>query len=93
MKIIKKNWKNKLELKRYQNKRLKDIKIEVERNRYGNISKEDKQKLKKCQKYYCEVKKNNYKKFFCLFIFMIKKNEWKNSFSDKDIGKNVLYKR
>lgn len=46
MKMIKKNWKNKLELKRYQNKRLKDIKIEVERNRYGNISKEDKQKLK-----------------------------------------------
>ena len=59
MKIIKKNWKNKLELKRYQNKRLKDIKIEVERNRYGNISKEDKQKLK----YYCKVKKIIIKNF------------------------------
>ena len=90
MKIIKKNWKKQA---RSKYRELKDIKTEVERNRYGNISKEDKQKLKKCQKYYCEVKKNNYKNFFCLFIFMIKKNEWKNSFSDKDIGKNVLYKR
>ena len=52
----------------------KDKKIKYGRNRYRNMSKKDKQKLKECYKNYCKAK-------ICMYIFIFLywiKNEWKH---------------